>query len=144
MDNMFKVLKREHQDAFELMSELEDISGQKRRQVLTHLREELQRHMAVEEDSLYTALEGDKETREMVRELYNDHQVIKNQLKEMGNMFVDGEEFDEMLESLTENFDSHVREEETGLFSKAPSLIGRQKPGELKKRAKKAARKKAA
>jgi hypothetical protein len=142
MDNMFKVLKRQHQDAFELMSEIEDISGHLRNQVFTRLREELQRHMALEEDLLYTALEDDKEAKEMVREFYNDHHLIKNQLKEMGNQFVDGEKFDEMLEALTESFDSHVREEESGLFKKTPKLLGSKKP--LKKRVKKSASKKAA
>jgi hypothetical protein len=134
MDNMFKVLKKEHQDAFELLSELEDISGQERRAAFARLREGLQRHMSAEEDSIYPALEGDKETREMVREFYNDHQLIKNQLRAMGSLFVDGEAFDEMLEALTEGFEGHVREEEAGIFSKAPGLPGKEKP--QKKRAK--------
>jgi hypothetical protein len=134
MDNMLKILKKEHQDAFELMSELEDISGQERRAVFNRLREELQRHMSAEEDSLYPALEGDKETREMVREFYNDHQVIKNQLRAMGSLFVDSEAFDEMLEALTEGFEGHVREEEAGILGKAPGLPGKKKT--VKKRAK--------
>lgn len=134
MDNMFDSLKRDHQEAFELMSELEDTGGHGRRNVLTRLRERLSRHIALEEESLYPALEGDRETRETVRECYNDHTVIKSQLKEMSNIPVDGEDFDAMIETLTEYFDSHVREEEGSLFKQAHELLGKKKLGELNRR----------
>ncbi len=131
MEKMFELLIRDHREVSSLISQMQNVSGHGRERLLSQCADALELHMQIEEDYLYLALEDIDETKDIIRDSYEDHKMVQKQLKELAKLDVDDQKWDARLQALKENFDHHVQQEETVLFKQAPKVLSREELDDL-------------
>jgi hemerythrin-like domain-containing protein len=120
----FSLLKADHRKVEELFSQLESASGKGKLQVFEQIKTELELHTHLEEKIFYPALEEPEETHDLTLEAYEEHDVVKKLLKELGRARTANDEWEAKAKVLQENVEHHVEEEENELFPKAESALG--------------------
>ena len=119
----FELLKADHRKVEQLFSQLESASGTRKLQVFEQIKTELELHTHIEEKIFYPALEDPKETHDLALEAYEEHDVVKKLLKELGKARTANDEWEAQAKVLQENVEHHVEEEENELFTKAESAL---------------------
>lgn len=127
----FNLLKQDHRKVEELFSQLESSRGQAKLRVFEQIKMELELHAHIEEKVFYPALEESKQTHELVLEAYEEHDVVKKLLRELGRAKTANEEWEAKAKVLQENVEHHVEEEENELFKKASAALSREEIEEL-------------
>jgi len=120
----FNLLKADHRKVEELFEELESASGQAKMRVFQQIKTELELHTHIEETIFYPALEKPKQTHDLTLEAYEEHNVVKKLLQELGRARTANEEWEAKAKVLQENVEHHVEEQENELFPKASSALG--------------------
>ena len=120
----FELLKADHRKVEQLFSQLESASGKQKLQVFEQIKTELELHTHIEEKVFYPALEEPEETHDLTLEAYEEHDVVKKLLKELGRARTANEEWEAKAKVLQENVEHHVEEEENELFPKAETALG--------------------
>lgn len=120
----FNLLKADHRKVEELFSQLESARGQAKLRVFEQIKTELELHAHIEEKIFYPALEEPKETHDLTLEAYEEHDVVKKLLRELGRAKTATDEWEAQAKVLQENVEHHVEEEENELFQKAESVLG--------------------
>jgi len=123
MEKMFELLKQDHREVSQMITELKKLSGQKREKLFQKLSDALQDHMTLEEDSLYPALEDIDETKDLIEDAYEEHKTVQKQLKELDKIPFGDKKWDSTLNSMEEKIEHHVQEEESKLFKIAPKVL---------------------
>jgi hemerythrin-like domain-containing protein len=121
----FKLLKADHRKVAGLFDEMESATGKQKLSVFAEIRTELELHTHVEETIFYPALEDPKETHDLTLEAYEEHNVVKNLLKELSQARSANDEWEAKAKVLRENVEHHVEEEENELFKKAGKVLSR-------------------
>ena len=121
----FNLLKADHRKVAELFDELESASGKQKLTVFDQIKTELELHTHIEETIFYPVLEEPKETHDLTLEAYEEHNVVKKLLKELGSARSANEEWEAKAKVLRENVEHHVEEEETELFKKASKALSK-------------------
>lgn len=132
--NAFELLKQDHDKVSDLFDKLEDTTERAiktREELFARLKMELDIHTQIEEEVFYPVLEEADQTREMILESYEEHNIVKQLLDEMEQLPVDDETWTAKLRVLHENVDHHVDEEETQLFPKARGVLATREIEEL-------------
>jgi hemerythrin-like domain-containing protein len=119
----FSLLKADHRKVEDLFSQLESASGQAKMRVFEQIKMELELHTHIEEKFFYPALEKPKQTHELTLEAYEEHDVVKKLLQQMGRAKSATEEWEAQAKVLQENVEHHVEEEENELFPKAEAAL---------------------
>ena len=122
----FELLKADHRKVEELFTQLESARGAAKLRVFEQIRTELELHTQIEESIFYPALEEPKETHELALEAYEEHDVVKRLLKELGRARTANEEWEAQAKVLQENVEHHVEEEENELFNKATRALSQE------------------
>ena len=120
----FELLKADHRKVEQLFSQLESASGKQKLQVFEQIKTELELHTHIEEKLFYPALEEPEETHDLTLEAYEEHDVVKRLLKELGRARTANDEWEAKAKVLQENVEHHVEEEENELFPKAETALG--------------------
>jgi hypothetical protein len=107
----------------ELFEQLESASGKQKLTVFDQIKTELELHTHIEETIFYPALEEPKETHDLTLEAYEEHDVVKNLLKQLSKAKSANDEWDAQAKVLQENVEHHVEEEEGQLFKKASKAL---------------------
>ena len=126
MEKMFELLKQDHRRVSQIINEMMKSSGTDREDLLDELTDELDEHMDIEETYLYPKLETIVETKDIIRDSYEEHKMVKNQLAKLQEIPVDEEEWDNTLQAIKENIDRHIKQEETNTFPLAQKLLNKQ------------------
>jgi hemerythrin superfamily protein len=111
--NVIDLLKKDHQQVQQLFSEFmsaEDEDFARREDLFQQIDRALLAHSDAEEQIFYPSLE--KLAPELVNEALCEHQAVKQLLLEMLDLEVDDEEFDNKMNTLIQDVESHVEEEE--------------------------------
>ena len=119
----FELLKKDHQKVSTLFQEIESASGEAKLRIFRQIKQELDVHTHIEETIFYPALEGEKETREITLEAYEEHRVVKDLLSQLDAVSSADEDWEARLTVLKENVEHHVEEEEGELFDKANDVL---------------------
>jgi hemerythrin-like domain-containing protein len=119
----FNLLKTDHRKVEELFSQLESASGPAKMRVFEQIKMELELHTHIEEKFFYPALEKPKQTHDLTLEAYEEHDVVKKLLQQMGRAKSATEEWEAQAKVLQENVEHHVEEEENELFPKAQAAL---------------------
>src|SRR5215207_6341020 len=127
----FNLLKADHRKVEELFSQLESARGPAKLRVFEQIRMELELHTHIEEKIFYPALEEPQETQELTLEAYEEHDVVKKLLQQLGRARSTNEEWEAQAKVLQENVEHHVEEEENELFTKAQSALSEEEIEEL-------------
>ena len=126
MEKMFELLKQDHRRVSQIINQMMKSSGTDREDLLDELTDELDEHMDIEETYLYPKLESIAETKNIIRDSYEEHKMVKNQLEKLQEISVDEDEWDNTLQAMKENIDRHVKQEETNTFPLAQKLLNKQ------------------
>ena len=132
--NAIELLKQDHQEAADMMDELETAdkgSMNTTKEMFRQLKEALTLHTQIEEQVFYPALEQHEETKDMIGEAYTEHNEVKEMLAEMSTMAAGSDEFMDKLTELRDSIEHHVEEEENELFPKAESVLGESRLREM-------------
>ena len=127
------ILKQDHREAMGLFERLESIqegsgAGGSKDKLFNQLEEALKLHTKLEGQVFYPALEKFDETRDLVKEVYQEHREVDQLLAEMSPA---GGDFEGKLSKLCRNVEDHVDEEEGEMFPKAEQLLGQARLQEM-------------
>src|ERR1051325_9885437 len=122
----FSLLKADHRKVAELFEELESAGGKQKLVVFDQIKMELELHTHIEEKIFYPAVEEPKETHDLTLEAYQEHDVVKQLLKELSGAKSANDEWEARAKALQENVEHHVDEEENELFKKARKMLSSQ------------------
>ena len=106
MEKMFELLQQDHREVSQMISQMQKTSGRKREQLFSQCSDALEMHMQIEEDYLYPALEDIDETKDLVRDSYEEHKMVKKQIKDMEKLNVDDQKWDAKLMAMKENIET--------------------------------------
>jgi hemerythrin-like domain-containing protein len=119
-----EMLKQDHELVSSIFEQIEEANSGKgaelREGLFSQLKYELETHAAVEEKLFYPALE--KQAGDLIKEAFEEHQLVKQLLAELSTMSMDDEEWSAKIMVLRENVEHHVDEEESEIFALARKL----------------------
>ena len=118
--NVLKILKKDHSNVQNLFGKF-DRAGksayEKKADLFEKIRRELQLHSRAEAEIFYPALKAmNGEGRRLVSEAVKEHNDIDELLTQISRLKPTDKNFDEKVETLIENVDHHVEEEEGEIF----------------------------
>lgn len=116
------LLDKDHKTVEKLFKQIERASSAKKAELYLKLREELTNHAQAEEKAIYQSLLTKKEEmKDMAREGFEEHDVMKHLFAKLDRLGVESERFDPTLKVLKEVVEHHVEEEEEDMFTKLRS-----------------------
>lgn len=135
--NAYDLLKEDHKKVaaiFEKLDPTTERALKTREELFSKLTSELEVHTAIEEQIFYPALKQEAETRDIVLEGIEEHNVVKTLLSELASTPKDTEKWTAKLTVLKENVEHHVEEEEGEMFKKARKVLTDQQAEQLGER----------
>lgn len=130
----FKMLIDDHRKVSKLFKELESSNGKAtkaRQHVFDQLKNELNLHTDIEEKYMYPLLENEEDTKSMVLEAYEEHNVVKDLLAEIEGEEIGSDTWEAKLKVMQENVEHHVSEEEEELFPDAEDILSEETLNQL-------------
>lgn len=133
--NVLKILKKDHSTVQNLFSKYDRASKSahdKRSELFEKIRRELQIHLRAEEEIFYPALKAmNGAARLVISEALKEHKDVDELLTQISRIKPTDKNFDEKMETLIENFDHHVEEEEGEIFQLAEENCSEEQLEEL-------------
>lgn len=125
MMDIFTLLKEDHRT---VTSGLEGYlkTGGKVTRELTMVFEQLTFHLDVEEKFLYPRLENEPETRDIIKESFEEHAEVRKLLKQVGVGNMPEDRLRDIVDTILEELQEHIQVEETDLFPKASRILSKQ------------------
>jgi hemerythrin-like domain-containing protein len=121
------MLKEDHdrvRDLFKRYDDLGERAHAEKQRIVAELSRELEIHAQLEEKIFYPAcLRGEKDTKKIVRESFEEHKIVKTLLGELDRLTPNDEQFDAKVTVLKESVEHHAKEEEDDLFPKAEDQL---------------------
>jgi len=120
------LLKKDHDQVKKMLKDLDDTTDRAiktRQDLFERLKFSLTVHEQMEEAILYPALKGHAETKEIVLEAYEEHDVVDTILGELEQTPFDDETWHAKLTVMRENLLHHIQEEEDEMFGHVRRLF---------------------
>ena len=119
--NVLKILKSDHsavRSLFNKYSRTGKSSHEKRLELFERIRRELQIHSRAEEEIFYPAVKAKNgtESRKLVSEALKEHKDVDELLTQISRLKPTDKNFEDKMETLFENVDLHVEQEEGEIF----------------------------
>jgi len=118
--NALKLLKKDHSAVKSLFAKFDrtgKTSYDKKAELFGQVRRELQLHSKVEEEIFYPILKArNGDGRRLVTEALREHREVDELLLQIARLKVSNDNFDEKMETLIENVEHHIEEEEGEIF----------------------------
>jgi hemerythrin superfamily protein len=127
------LLKKDHETVKKLFAEFKSVShsdeGSKKEQIVEEIIGALELHATVEEEIFYPAVRKARaeQTKDEVREAYEEHKQIKAVLAALNDTTPNDETYDSKVKVLQEDVEHHVKEEEGEMFPDAKKFLGAEK-----------------
>lgn len=134
---VFEILKEDHREIKDFLKEGEATSKgavKTREKILATLKEKLQQHTKMEEEFFYPELAENDETRDLILESYEEHNLIDQLLAQLEKVDPSEEVWSAKFTVLKENIEHHAEEEEQELFPKARDVLSKDKLQEIAKK----------
>jgi hemerythrin superfamily protein len=131
--NAIAILKDDHEKVTKLFEQFKSAdkanNGSKKSAIVEEIAAALKVHASVEEEIFYPAVKKARaeETKDEVREAYEEHKQIKALLAALSKTASDDETFDSKVKVLQEDVEHHVKEEEGQMFPDAKKFLGNEK-----------------
>ena len=119
--NIYDLLKIEHRDVKKLFKQIVD-NERYQDDVYSTIKTALTLHMDAEEKVFYSKLENNPESRDIVLEAFEEHDVGKKIINDIDNSTADDVKLAK-VKVLSEAIDQHIDEEEGDLFKKAKKVL---------------------
>lgn len=120
------LLKKDHDHVKKMLKDLDDTTDRAiktRQDLFERLKFSLTVHEQMEEAVLYPALKEHAETKEIVLEAYEEHDVVDTILGELEQTPFDDETWHAKLTVMRENLLHHIQEEEDEMFGQVRRLF---------------------
>jgi hemerythrin superfamily protein len=118
--DVLKLLKQDHMTVQSLFNKLERTgrsAHEKKDELFAQIRRELQIHSRVEEELFYPVLKSSNgEGRRLVSEALKEHKDVDELLTQISRLRPADKNYDDKVETLIENVEHHVEEEEGEIF----------------------------
>ncbi|MDQ3702041.1 MAG: hemerythrin domain-containing protein [Chloroflexota bacterium] len=132
--NALVLLSNDHRAAEDLFKRLQSPRHVNRDETIDRLILELSIHAEIEEEILYPAIRRNVEGgRRLANHAEQEHQQVKQMLKQLAGMDPDSREAEELIEELHQDMAAHVAEEEgpDGLFAQLRASMDEESLQEL-------------
>ena len=116
------LLKKDHDAVKKMLKDLDattDRAIKTRQDLFERLRFSLTVHEQMEEAVLYPALKEHAQTKDIVLEAYEEHDVVDSIMSQLGSLPVDDETWGAKATVMIENLRHHIEEEEKEMFPTA-------------------------
>ena len=125
------LLKQDHEKVRALLSDLEKTSDRaagKRQKLLAEIEQELTVHTKIEEQIFYPAFRdaARKDDTKLYFEALEEHHVVDLVLPEIKQIAADADEFAAKAKVLKDLVEHHAEEEESEMFPRAKTILGRE------------------
>jgi hemerythrin superfamily protein len=133
MPDATELLQQDHETVKELFAEFEAASenedDDEKAGIVEEITAALEAHATVEEKIFYPAVKKarSENTKDEVREAYEEHQQIKTLLAALSALSPDDESYDAKVKVLRVDVEHHVKEEEGEMFPDARKFVGKEK-----------------
>ena len=120
------LLKKDHDQVKKMLKDLDDTTDRAiktRQDLFERLKFSLTVHEQMEEAVLYPALKEHAETKEIVLEAYEEHDLVDTILGELEQTPFDDETWHAKLTVMRENLLHHIQEEEDEMFGQVRRLF---------------------
>lgn len=118
-----ELLTSQHDEVAALFEQCQRAAGMQKQTIFDRIADRLAVHAAIEEHHFYPAVKS-AGTAELLLKAVQEHYEMKQQIAELIDMGVDGEDFDDKLIQLAEAVRHHVKdEEEPVLFPKVREAV---------------------
>jgi hemerythrin superfamily protein len=131
--NAIAILKDDHEKVTKLFKQFKSADNAnndtKKSAIVEEIAAALNVHASVEEEIFYPAVKKARaeETKDEVREAYEEHKQIKALLAALSKTASDDDTFDSKVKVLQEDVEHHVKEEEGQMFPDAKKFLGDEK-----------------
>jgi hemerythrin superfamily protein len=128
-----ELLQQDHETVKELFADIEAASenedDDEKAEIVEEIIAALEAHATVEEEIFYPAVKKarSENTKDEVREAYEEHLQIKALLAALSELNPDDESYDAKVKVLRDDVEHHVTEEEGEMFPDARKFIGKEK-----------------
>jgi hemerythrin-like domain-containing protein len=123
------LLKKDHDEVKKMLKDLDattERAVKTRQDLFERLKFSLTVHEQMEEAVLYPALKAHAETKDIVLEAYEEHDVVNTILGELEQTQFDDETWHAKLSVMRENLEHHIEEEEDEMFGQARQLFDKE------------------
>jgi hemerythrin superfamily protein len=126
-------LENDHETVTKLFKQFKSASNvnntDKKSGIVEKITAALEAHAALEEEIFYPAVKKARaeETKDEVREAYEEHRQIKALLAALSETDPDDKSFDAKVKVLQEDVEHHVKEEEGEMFPDAREFLGKER-----------------
>ncbi len=118
--NVLKLLKKDHSVVMSLFSNFDhtpNTAHDQRGEIFIQVRRELQIHSRAEQEIFYPALKAlNDDGRRLIAEALSEHKEMDELLTQISRLKATDKDFDEKFETLIENVERHLEEEEGEIF----------------------------
>jgi len=124
--NALDLLKQDHEKVKELFKQFEANDDRAANEaIVDSIKTELKTHAHVEESIFYPTLEdqNDEELIELVDESLEEHQEVKDLLKDIENSTGEGQQLRTKVMELRQKVEHHASEEETEMFPRVRNVL---------------------
>lgn len=121
--NAIDLLEQQHRETEDLFDRFEEVSGDRRRELVQQVIRDLRLHTTLEEEIFYPAVGEGLGMKDEIREDLEEHHLVELALDELETMEPDDERVEAKMEVLRELVEHHVDEEEDELFPEVRSRM---------------------
>jgi hypothetical protein len=132
--DIYAYLKKDHRLVKGLMEKtMASSNASEREELFDEIREELEIHSETEEKTFYKAIKekGTKHLQEKEGHAEEEHDEIRNLLRDLGKISVDSDEWLILFGELKHAVEHHVHEEEGEIFQEAKKALSDKRAREL-------------
>jgi hemerythrin superfamily protein len=115
--DMLDMLRSDHMKVESLLIQLRIARDARHRaKLLKTVRQDLDKHMRIEEDLFYPACEKVQKIHDLVEHSYEEHHKVRNMLKNLSSMDASNSRFSHMVTQVIAEIEHHVINEEEKIF----------------------------
>lgn len=123
--NVLEEIKKEHEEFKGLISQIENASGTKKRQLFEELYAKIKGHHEAEERVVFPDVKdkSDEDGKDIVREMIEEHHLGSYQFSLLERTSLDNETWNAKFSVLKEVLTHHMDEEEKNFFKQAKKVL---------------------
>jgi hemerythrin-like domain-containing protein len=126
--DLFSLLKQDHQEMRSLLQKLISKPDPKReglRDLQEALADLIVNHSKMEENYLYSRMQQMEASRELISHSFEDHRLASQTLQKVQKQRIESDEWVMACQTLLQELESHIQEEETKLFPMVQSTLNK-------------------
>lgn len=124
--DILELLKKDHEKVNELFKKIEKTGNKAiktKQKLLTEITTELKIHTKVEENLFYPKLKEFEETRSIIFESLEEHNLVDHLLEKIEDEDISSEAWSAKITVLKEIVNHHIKEEENELFPRVKKVL---------------------